>query len=213
MVGPLAVHAAPLQTESNRDSGARIGSGPMRVIFTGSRKWADVPMVDAIVKSLHADDVVIHGGCGGLDTIVDVLAKARGLTVEVHLAKWTVHGADAGPIRNSAMLATGADRCIAFPLPDSKGTWDMVRKCKEAGVPVTICEVLAMSQETPAFRVGVAWADREHRSGRRGKWSAFYGAERVLLTAGLASTSSALAEVRTVATTRWEELNARPVKR
>jgi hypothetical protein len=35
------------------------------------------------------------------------------------------------------MLDEGKPHCVlAFPLPSSRGTWDMVRRAKAAGLPV-----------------------------------------------------------------------------
>lgn len=43
-------------------------------------------------------------------------------------------------IRNQEMADRGADLCLAFPGPESVGTWDMIRKARAAGIPVHIHE-------------------------------------------------------------------------
>lgn len=44
----------------------------------------------------------------------------------------------AGPRRNAAMVADGADLCVAFPTAGSRGTWNCVRLAKSAGIPVRV---------------------------------------------------------------------------
>jgi hypothetical protein len=36
------------------------------------------------------------------------------------------------------MVSLGADICLAFPQPGSKGTWDCARKAADAGIPVVL---------------------------------------------------------------------------
>ena len=114
-----------------------------RVLFTGSRNWYNDRIIAKVIDSLPADAVVIHGAArGGADAIVDRLAKARGLKVEAYPADWNMHGKAAGPIRNQRMIDEGRPtEAYAYPMFDSKGTWDCVRRCEAAGVP-TIVEPL-----------------------------------------------------------------------
>lgn len=66
--------------------------------------------------------------------------------IEPHPADWNKHGRSAGPIRNQEMLDSGLNFCFAFvdkPLAESKGTADMVRRCRAAGVQTIVFEVLA----------------------------------------------------------------------
>ena len=111
-----------------------------RVLFTGSRDWTDEGPVAAIVDGLPPDAVVIHGGARGLDSIVNRLAKARGLQVLPFPAEWKKHGRQrAGQIRNQKMIDKGKPtEAHAFPLPASVGTWDMLQRLCKAGIPYVI---------------------------------------------------------------------------
>jgi len=110
-----------------------------RALFAGSRDWTDEAPVRAVIDALPTDAVVIHGAARGLDAIVDRLARGRGLAVEAYPADWNRHGKGAGPIRNQRMIDEGhPTEGYAFPLSSSKGTWDMVRRLRAAGVPTTI---------------------------------------------------------------------------
>jgi hypothetical protein len=42
----------------------------------------------------------------------------------------------AGHLRNQKMVDRGADVCLAFPLPDSRGTVDCMKRARKAGIPV-----------------------------------------------------------------------------
>jgi hypothetical protein len=56
----------------------------------------------------------------------------------VHKADWAKHGKAAGPLRNQAMVDSGADVCLAFYKTGAgnRGTTDCVRRAKAAGIPV-----------------------------------------------------------------------------
>lgn len=113
----------------------------VRVIVTGSRYWTDAAIVRRILSTLPPGSTVVHGGARGLDTIADNVALGMGLSVERHTAPWSEFGKAAGTARNQWMADAGADRCYAFPLPGSVGTWDMVNRAKAAGIPTQIVGV------------------------------------------------------------------------
>jgi hypothetical protein len=120
---------------------------PFRILITGSREWPDPQIV---LKALapymgqQATDtgvVVVTGACPtGADAMALMWAQSwarQGVRVEVeqHPADWSL-GKKAGPLRNQAMVDLGADVCIAFPMPRSRGTLDCVRRAEKAGIPV-----------------------------------------------------------------------------
>lgn len=111
-----------------------------RILVTGSRHWQDY---DTILRHLRdAVDgrpaVVVHGAGRGADELAAAAARELGLRTEAHPADWTTHGRRAGPIRNTAMVALGADVCLAFPCHRSVGTWDCIHKSVAAHIPVRI---------------------------------------------------------------------------
>lgn len=111
----------------------------VRVLICGSRDWTKEDSIRDLIERLPADAVVIHGAAKGADEIADRLARARGLRVEAYPADWRQHGKAAGPIRNQRMIDEGKpDAVEAFVLPSSRGTWDMVRRAKKAGVMVIV---------------------------------------------------------------------------
>lgn len=124
----------------------------LRILVTGSRHWTDRGLVesalDAQVRAYGLADqpsrvTLVHGAAPGADTLADGVARERGWTVHEYPADWSRYGRDAGPIRNAHMVSLGADTCIGFPLPDSRGTWDCMSKADGASIPVvTVADYL-----------------------------------------------------------------------
>ena len=117
-----------------------------RVIFCGSRNWHSWhPILDAVLEMAteHPDLVVVTGGARGADEMVDAYARKLGLVVEKFPADWQGRGQAAGPIRNAAMLAAGADEVVAFKddfdySMRRGGTENMIRIAQRAGVPTRV---------------------------------------------------------------------------
>jgi len=112
---------------------------PMRVLICGSTTFNDILAIKEVIDSLDDDDIVIHGCARGADSIAGMLAKQRGLEVLEFPAQWTKYGKAAGPIRNKQMLDEGKpDKVYAFYAnkKKSRGTANMVKQAKAAGVPV-----------------------------------------------------------------------------
>jgi len=120
---------------------------PMRLLVCGSRTWTDHPRLWQVLDRLvseHSDGqvTVIEGDARGADRLAGQLAHQRGWRLERYPADWTRHGRAAGFRRNARMLQQGRpDLVVAFtvgPLQQSRGTADMVRRARAAGVPVQI---------------------------------------------------------------------------
>jgi hypothetical protein len=133
-----------------------VGMGPVIAIVTGSRDWTDEEPIREAIRSLPLGSVVYHGDARGADRIADRIAFTRGFRVQPFPAKWRDHAPGwcrcrdrtrlvcpaAGPKRNREMRAAAIDEerrtgmpvvCLAFPLPSSVGTLDMMQLCEEQG--------------------------------------------------------------------------------
>ena len=122
----------------------------MRVLVCGSRHWNDPAPIWAVLAGLYARDesadglIVIEGGAPGADSFAAEWADDEADGSETYPADWDKHGKAAGPIRNQQMLDEGQPDVVyafkdAFDLAQSgsgRGTEDMVRRAKAAGVPV-----------------------------------------------------------------------------
>ena len=119
----------------------------MRVLVCGGRDFADRKCFFHRIDDLDHEegvwtiDTIIHGGCKGADLLAAEWAgplpswSERILEVLEFKADWDKHGRSAGPIRNQQMLDEGKpDLVLAFA--GGKGTDDMCRRAREAGVEV-----------------------------------------------------------------------------
>lgn len=117
----------------------------MRVLVCGSRTFEDDQIVTTVLEGFYSEQmmtVVIDGACPtGAD---EFASRFTGVAHERYPADWETHGKAAGPIRNQQMLdASKPEVVLAFvdkPLGESRGTADMVRRAKEAGVPTYVIE-------------------------------------------------------------------------
>lgn len=114
-----------------------------RIAIIGSRRRTDRHSVEAAVAGLAAGDIVISGGCRGIDRWAVETAAALGLETKEHrpdLEGVRNRGEAAGRYhaRNQAVV-NDTDRIIAFPSPDrSGGTEDTIRRAQRAGKPVEL---------------------------------------------------------------------------
>lgn len=109
----------------------------MRVLVTGSRTFTNTKLMYNALSSIQNSDVtLVHGGCRGADKIAENIGKELGFKIEEHLANWDKHGKSAGPIRNIEMLNSGIDLVLAFPIGESRGTRDCIKKAVNKSIPV-----------------------------------------------------------------------------
>ena len=125
----------------------------MRVLICGGRDlnpslvwhWLEAHATELCADALgRSSNVlithVIQGGATGADTGAERWARASEVPVSCFRADWEQYGRQAGPLRNTRMLAEGRpDAVIAFQ--GGKGTADMVRKARAAGLPVVEASV------------------------------------------------------------------------
>lgn len=119
----------------------------MRVLVCGGRDYEERDRVYEELNKLCGDITeetplgtiplhIIHGGCRtGADSFADDYAMVTWCGLTIYEAEWDKYGRAAGPLRNKRMLEEGRpDLVLAFP--GGRGTADMVRRAKSAGVRV-----------------------------------------------------------------------------
>ena len=129
-----------------------------RILVTGSRDWTDHKTIQDALALAWVDlarlegatwpgtmptgvsVVLVQGEChlGGADAIAAHIWRSWGLPVEGHPAERDEAGRVLGPKRNAHMVSLGADLCLAFPLPSSRGTKNCMRLAREGGIPVRV---------------------------------------------------------------------------
>jgi hypothetical protein len=120
----------------------------MRVLICGGRdmdrtaafNWLERNLKDELAHetgcfSALTIERVIHGGARGADDAAGQWAESEGVPVTVYRAQWEKHGNAAGPLRNQKMIEEGKPD-VVVALPGGRGTADMVRRAKDAGVKV-----------------------------------------------------------------------------
>lgn len=117
----------------------------MRVMVTGSRNWPESfkHIIWDALESRKAT-VVIHGDASGADSIAKDWGLRKGVPTIGIPAPWLAYPRNiAGPKRNGWLLDLQPDVVLAFPMDDSRGTWNAVKQAKERGIPtVTYAELL-----------------------------------------------------------------------
>jgi len=121
----------------------------LRLLITGSREWQDVAGIKDALRPWWrgGTTTLVHGACpSGADKIADDIWRSAGGKVDPWPANWARYGAAAGPKRNAAMVAGGADFAIAFlltsrPSPGcSVGTAAQLKASTSSShVPVVSC--------------------------------------------------------------------------
>lgn len=128
-----------------------------RILITGGRDYSNKGVINEALKAIvdespESSFIVVHGGASGADTLASECAHELGLKEECHNADWKKHGKRAGPIRNAHMVNLGADVCLAFPSPDSKGTWHCIKKAEDAGIDTRVFETRPEGMRYKAIR-------------------------------------------------------------
>ena len=109
----------------------------MKMLVCGGREFSNYTELQRILDGLHSlepVDMLIHGGALGADRLAARWAFSRKVVAVAFPADWEKHGKAAGPMRNQRMLEEKPDMVVAFP--GGRGTADMVRRAKKAGVPI-----------------------------------------------------------------------------
>lgn len=107
----------------------------------GSRNFTDYAFmrenIQALLDKLPGMDRVVSGGAKGADSLSERIAQDFGLGHRHIAAEWSRYGRAAGPRRNQQIIDE-ADVIAAFPLGESKGTQDGIRKARVAGKQVFV---------------------------------------------------------------------------
>lgn len=112
----------------------------MKLLVCGGRDFNDRASLAGWMNEVCAGTslelvTVIHGAARGADSLAGVIAKDAYVRVEEYPADWDQHGKAAVPIRNQRMLDEGKPDLV-LAAPGGRGTADMVRRAKAAGVRV-----------------------------------------------------------------------------
>lgn len=114
----------------------------MKYGIVGSRRRTDRSSVEWFVDQLHADDVVVSGGCRGVDTWAETRARERGLQTLIFApAEVEVErvGFAAAAHHRNWHIAKACDILVAFVAPDhTGGTESTIKFAKSMQKPVIL---------------------------------------------------------------------------
>lgn len=108
----------------------------------GDRHWTDREAIREVLEKLWKEGyrVLIEGGADGADKIAGEEGTDLAYVVIEVKANWKRHHNGAGPVRNAVMLTLNPDLVVAFhhDLANSKGTANMVKQARKAGVRLEV---------------------------------------------------------------------------
>lgn len=134
----------------------------MRLLVTGSRDWPWLmpvqKILDGFLKNSDALEEPFYLKVGDCPDGVDKAARqwwgwgnatrmVAPDSLKVFEADWDKYGKGAGPIRNQAMVDSGADYFVAFRYRSSRGTTDCIERAKHAGIPGRVYDLAVMEFE------------------------------------------------------------------
>lgn len=109
----------------------------LKVLVCGGRDYTGGEQMAEVLDQLHRERgiaTIVTGGARGADTYAEQWARGKCWLV-VYRPDWERYGRSAGVIRNADMLDNEKpDLVLAFP--GGRGTADMVRRARKAGVEV-----------------------------------------------------------------------------
>lgn len=118
----------------NTDQEVSDGVSNPRALVCGGRTFDDWRLLRDTLQQIRPA-LIINGGASGADQLATRWAHHDKVPVCEFPANWRFAGRAAGPLRNQAMIDFAKpDLVVAFP--GGRGTADMVRRAREAGITV-----------------------------------------------------------------------------
>ena len=112
------------------------------VAVVGGREFTDRTTMFYVLDKYNEHfgiNSIVSGGARGADTLAEVYAHEKQISLVVYPAEWDKYGKKAGFIRN-VTIAENCDVVIAFPTDTSKGTWHTITIAKKMNKPVYVFE-------------------------------------------------------------------------
>ena len=137
-VGRLDPNPKYVEGEESRE-------GVTRLIVCGGKDFQDRDFfrekLDALINRYEYVELV-SGHAKGADTLAEIYAYNNRIPIKIFRAYWELYGKAAGPKRNREMLEYARETdcaVIAFWNGKSRGTGNMLKQAKAAGIECHIC--------------------------------------------------------------------------
>ncbi len=113
----------------------------MKLAIIGSRTFNDYEKMcdrtDKFIQSHGKPETIISGGATGADTLAERYAAQHNIPTEIYLPEYSKYGQQA-PLERNTTIVEQCTHLLAFPTPESRGTWDTVRKAMNLELTVTV---------------------------------------------------------------------------
>lgn len=123
------------------------GNHKYALAVVGGRTYTDwndfCARMDVYIKEFGIPHTIVSGGAAGADTMAKRWADERFLRTLTYNPNYAVHGPLFAPLLRNDAIVHAADRILAFPTEDSRGTWDTINKAKRHAKPCTVVVVKA----------------------------------------------------------------------
>lgn len=129
------------------------------VIVGGSRGFDDFDLLRKTLDDatfMLKQPIFAHGCADGADTLAERWMDARKVPYfryPIHERDWKKHGKQAGPIRNTEMVEDAKKWlpnafAIVFWDGESDGSYDLIKKCKKAGIKTKVVLYKELADES-----------------------------------------------------------------
>lgn len=115
----------------------------MKLAIVGGRTFNNYDLMCQALEEYCEDMgmpiLVVSGGAKGADTLGERWAKENGIKTLILKPDWST-GSKAGLNRNTDIV-NASTHVIAFVMPESRGTWDTIRKARKSDKNVKIIKI------------------------------------------------------------------------
>jgi len=98
------------------------------IVFAKLNEWMD---------KYGRPDLLVSGGCRGVDQSCERWAHSKQIPVDTKLPDYKTYGKGAPLVRNQEIVDR-ATHLIAFPIPESRGTFHTLELAQKKGIPFEI---------------------------------------------------------------------------
>ena len=109
--------------------------------IVGSRTFENYTFMKSFVDKWIKDNgkiiKIVSGGASGADSLARKYAIENNIPLVEHLPDYKTYGS-CEPIMRNTLIIKDITHLIAFPSPNSKGTWDSINKAQKNNVSVYI---------------------------------------------------------------------------
>lgn len=113
----------------------------IKLAIVGSRDFTDYETFQQALAEFISEygmpTSIISGGARGADSMAEKWSLEEDIPIVIYYPDWNTYGRAAGPIRNS-QIVNDATHMIAFPVGESRGTQDSIRKARAKRIPLKV---------------------------------------------------------------------------